>query len=64
MSPDDVGGIAIEHGHEFTADKITQLSKEELEDFSGGILGEPGVILPDLGGVIIGFEGSDTYGGF
>ena len=38
-SPEDVVGIAKEHGHEFTADKISQLSQlseEELEDVSGG----------------------------
>ncbi|QNI54292.1 nif11-like leader peptide domain protein [Synechococcus sp. BIOS-E4-1] len=36
-SPDDVVGIAKEHGHEFTADKIDgELSKEELEGVAGG----------------------------
>ncbi|QNI55214.1 nif11-like leader peptide domain protein [Synechococcus sp. BIOS-E4-1] len=35
-SPDDVVGIAKEHGHEFTADKIEELSQEELEGVSGG----------------------------
>ena len=38
-SSDDVVAIAKEHGHEFTADKISQLSQlseEELEDISGG----------------------------
>ena len=35
-SPEDVVGIAKEHGHEFTADKISQLSEEELEGVSGG----------------------------
>ena len=29
-------GIAKEHGHEFTADKITELSEEELEGVAGG----------------------------
>ena len=29
--PEDVVAIAKEHGYEFTADKITQLSEEELE---------------------------------
>ena len=38
-SPEDVVGIAKEHGHEFTADKITELSEEELEGVSGGCLG-------------------------
>ena len=35
-SPEDVVGIAKEHGHEFTADKISQLSEEELEAVAGG----------------------------
>jgi len=35
-SPEDVVGIAKEHGHEFTADKITELSEEELEGVAGG----------------------------
>ena len=35
-SPEDVVGIAKEYGNEFTADKISQLSEEELEDVSGG----------------------------
>ena len=36
-SPEDVVGIAKEHGHEFTADKINQLSEEELEGMAGGL---------------------------
>ena len=35
-SPEEVVGIAKEHGHEFTADKITALSEEELEGVTGG----------------------------
>ena len=35
-SPEDVVAIAKEHGHEFTADKITELSEKELEDVAGG----------------------------
>ena len=35
-SPEEVVGIAQEHGHEFTADKITALSEEELEGVAGG----------------------------
>ncbi len=35
-SPEDVVGIAKEHGHEFTADKITELSEEDLEGVAGG----------------------------
>ena len=35
-SPEDVVAIAKEHGHEFTADKITALSEEELEGVAGG----------------------------
>ncbi|QNI54295.1 nif11-like leader peptide domain protein [Synechococcus sp. BIOS-E4-1] len=37
-SPEDVVGIAKEHGHEITADKINQLSDEELEGVSGGLI--------------------------
>ena len=33
---EEVVGIAKEHGHEFTADKITELSEEELEGVAGG----------------------------
>ena len=32
----EVVGIAKEHGHEFTADKITELSKGELDGVAGG----------------------------
>ena len=35
-SPEEVVGIAKEHGHEFTADKITELSENELEGVAGG----------------------------
>ncbi len=35
-TPEDVVGIAKGHGHEFTADKITELSEEELEGVAGG----------------------------
>ena len=35
-SPEDVVGIAKEHGHEFTADKINQLGDDELEGVAGG----------------------------
>ena len=35
-SPEDVVDIAKVHGHEFTADKITELSEEELEGVAGG----------------------------
>ena len=33
---EDVVGIAREHGHEFTADKITELGEDELEGVAGG----------------------------
>ena len=36
---EEVVGIAKEHGHEFTADKITELSTEELEGVAGGVPG-------------------------
>ena len=35
-SPEDVVGIAKGHGHEFSSDKISLLSEEELEGVSGG----------------------------
>ncbi len=38
-TPEDVVGIAKDHGHEFTADKITgmmELSEEELDGVAGG----------------------------
>ena len=35
-SPEDVVAIAKEHGHEFTADKITDPNEEELEGMAGG----------------------------
>ena len=35
-SPEDVVAIAKEHGHEFTADKMIELSKEDLEGVAGG----------------------------
>ena len=37
-TPDEVVSIAKEHGHEFTADKISQLREEELEVVLGGAL--------------------------
>ena len=43
-SPEDVVGIAKEHGHEFTADKITELSEEELEGVAGGTCILDGII--------------------
>ena len=35
-STEDVVSIAKEHGYEFTADKIAELSEEELEGVAGG----------------------------
>jgi len=35
-SSDDVVSIAKEHGHEFTVEKIAELSEEELEGVDGG----------------------------
>ena len=35
-TPEDVVGIAKEHGHEFTADNVAELSEEELEGVAGG----------------------------
>ena len=36
QSTEDVVAIAKEYGYEFTADKITELSEEELEGVAGG----------------------------
>ena len=35
-SPEDVIGIAKEHGHDFGTDHMGQLSEEELENVAGG----------------------------
>ena len=35
-SPKEVVGVAKDHGHEFTADKVNQLSEKELEGLAGG----------------------------
>ena len=41
-TPEDVVSIAKEHGHKFTADKLTKtLGDEELEGVSGGIIVNP-----------------------
>ena len=37
-SSEDVVGIAKEYGHEFTADKITELSKDEWKVWLGDFL--------------------------
>ena len=34
-TPEDVVGIAKEHGHEFTQDHMQELSEEELEGVAG-----------------------------
>ena len=44
-SPEEVVGIAKEHGYKFTADKITELSEEELEGVTGGTFT---VIVPTI----------------
>ena len=36
-TPDDVVGIAREHGHEFTQDHMQELSEVELESVAGGL---------------------------
>ena len=35
-SPEEVVAIAKEHGHDFTTDKLNQLSADELEQLSWG----------------------------
>ena len=37
-SPEDVTGIAKDHVHEFSSDKINQLSEEELEGMAWGLI--------------------------
>ena len=48
-SPQDVVAIAKDYGHEFTADKVTGLSENELEGMAGGRI--PGLSLRNLLGV-------------
>ena len=38
QSPEDVVGIAKEHGHDFGTEHISELTEEELEGVSGGTL--------------------------
>ena len=38
ITPDEVVSIANEYGHEIIADKINQISEEELEGAAGGAL--------------------------
>ena len=38
-SPEEVVSIAKEHGHEFTADKLSELSEDEIEGVAGGAPG-------------------------
>ena len=58
-SPEDVVGIAKEHGHEFTADKIDQLSNVELESVAGGTT----IVLPEFVGWQV-VSGSKVRDGF
>ena len=44
-SPEDVVAIAKEHGHEFTADKMTELTAGELEGVAGG-WDHTGLVIP------------------
>ena len=37
-SPEDLVGIAKDHGHEFATEHISQLSEEELEGMAGGVV--------------------------
>ena len=53
-SPEDVASIAKELGHEFTPDKLDQLSDEELESVSGGTVSHIGArFLPMCAGSIV-----------
>ena len=58
-SPEDIVGIAKEHGHEFTADKIDQLSNVELESVAGGTT----IVLPEFVGWQV-VSGSKVKDGF
>ena len=53
-SPEDVVGIAKEHGHDFSADKFSQLSEEELEEVAGGGRCCPARLSGCEGGTIVG----------
>ena len=55
-SLEDVVGIAKEHGHEFAADMINQLSDDELEGVAGGTAGVP----CNEGGNCVTGHGNDT----
>ena len=39
-TPDEVVGIAREHGHDFATEHMTQLSEDELEALAGGVCAE------------------------
>jgi predicted ribosomally synthesized peptide with nif11-like leader len=54
-SAEEVVAIAKQHGHEFTADKLGQLSDEELENVAGG-LGFCIVTNANLSNVCISFD--------
>ncbi len=41
QSPEQVVGIAKEHGYDFGTEHISELSEEELESVSGGTLTPP-----------------------
>ena len=47
-SPEEVVSIAKAHGHEFSADKFSQLSEEELEGVAGGTMSVDGCYGFDL----------------
>ena len=47
-SPEDIVGIAKEHGHEFSTHHLTQLSEKELESLSGGFMTPGGTGVCDL----------------
>ena len=52
-TPEDVVGIAKEHGHDFDTEHISQLSEEELEGVAGGgcCLGATGLVFELLSGI-------------
>ena len=47
-SPEDVVGIAKEHGHEFSTSHLTQLSEKEIESLAGGFMTPGGTGVCDV----------------
>ena len=50
-TPEEIIGIAKEHGHEFTQEHVSQLSDEELEGVAGGCEPARRYEWGDVGGI-------------